>query len=504
MARKQRTALVFASVLVTILLSALDHVAFATALPTIVGELSGVNHMLWVTTAFILASTLVMPVYGKLGDLIGHKSLFMVAQIVFLAGSVIGGLSPNMATLIAGRAVQGLGGGGIIILSQSIVADVVPPRQRGKYLGIIGAVFGVASVLGPILGGWFADGIGWRWVFWLNLPLGTVAFVAAAVFIHTPRWNAQRPKIDALGIATMAVAVTSTILITSWGGAQYAWGSTTIIGLVVVAIAAWIAFFLAERRAVQPIVPLRMFRNRNFTLTTIAGLLLAVPMFGVITYMPSYLQMITNLSAMKSGFLLIPANIGMILTTAITGVLASKTGRYKWMPIVSCLVTAVGLLLLSSLALDTPLWAIGIYMLIFGAGIGIGAEIIVLIAQNAFSIAEVSTATAANNFFRELGAAFGSAVVGTLFTSRLLNLMTAKMTLVSGSSAAILQRNSLTPAIAHSLPGAIKSVVVNSYNEALTPVFLYLLPLMLIGAALSMFIEEKPLAVTNETTLGDL
>lgn len=495
---KRDVWLVFAGLLVAMLLSSLDQMIFSTALPTIVGDLNGVSHMLWVTTAYILAATIMMPIYGKLGDLMGHKVLFLSALVVFLCGSVIGGLSTNMAMLVAGRAVQGLGGGGLMILAQAIIADVVPPRQRGKYMGVMGAVFGISTVLGPILGGWFTDGVGWRWAFWFNLPLGFIAIAMAATFLKMPQHEVARPRLDVRGMVTMVVAVTSIVLVSSLGGTQYDWSSAVILGLIALAVVAGAAFVLVEKRAIEPIMPLRLFRDRNFNLATAAGLFIAVAMFGAIAYMPSYLQMVTGLSAMKSGFLLLPMTAGLMLTAIITGTLASKTGRYKWMPIASCLVVAVGLLLLSTVSVDASLWTIGSYVFVFGAGIGLGMQILVLIVQNAFPITEVGTATATNNFFREIGGTLGSAIVGTLFSSRLMNLLAENIPMGPAGSGPALDANSLTPSVVGQLPNTVRSAVISSYNEALTPVFLYFLPLMIVGAVILLFVKEKPLAVTNE------
>jgi EmrB/QacA subfamily drug resistance transporter len=490
-----------ASLIVAMLLSSLDQTVFSTALPTIVGDLAGMSQMLWVTTAYLLTATIAMPISGRLGDLIGHKTLFLQSLVLFLCGSVIGGLSTNISTLIAARAVQGLGGGGLMILSQAILADLVPARRRGKYMAAMGAVFAFASILGPVLGGWFADSIGWRWAFWLNIPLGVLACGMAAVFLTAPRSGVRRPKLDLLGIATMVAAVTSTVLVTSWGGTRYKWGSPVIVGLLGVAVFAWAAFVAAERRSAEPIVPLHLFRDRNFNLSTIAGLVVAVATFGVVTYMPSYLQMVTGLSATQSGLLLVSSVAGTTLTSFVAGGLAARTGRYKWLPIGSCLVAALGLFLLSTLTTNTSLWAIGVDMFVFGGGIGLGAQILVLIVQNSFPLAEVGTATAANNFFREIGFSLGSAIVGTLFTANLVNLLAARLPSLSGVSGVALNADSLTPKLVSRLPGDIKDVIAVSYNEALTPVFLYLLPLMLVATVLLLFVKEKPLAVANEPSV---
>jgi EmrB/QacA subfamily drug resistance transporter len=496
----------FSGLLLAMLLSSLDQVIFGTALPTIVGDLGGVNHMLWVTTAYILAATIMMPIYGKLGDLVGHKPLFIGALALFLTGSVLGGIATNMTGLIAARAVQGLGGGGLMILSQAIIADIVPPRQRGKYMGIIGSVFGVSSVLGPLLGGWFTDGIGWRWAFWFNVPLGLLAITAAAVFLKMPADDRARPRLDIAGMVTMVAAVTSFVLFTSWAGTQYDWSSPMILGLIAASIVAGIAFVFAERQAEEPLIPLRLFRDRNFDMATVGGLIIAIAMFGAIAYMPSYLQMVTGLSATKAALLLVSMTAGIMATALSTGALATRTGRYKWMPIASCLVVAFGLFLLSSLTVSSSLWTVGLYLFVFGAGIGLGMQILVLIVQNSFPITEVGTATGANNFFREIGASLGSAVVGTLFTNRLMSLLADGLNSLPGqaSGAGGFDKDSITPALVHRLPAAIKDVVVSAYNEALTPIFLYLLPLMLLGAVLLLFVREKPLAVTNRASEGGL
>ncbi|NLT36517.1 MAG: MFS transporter [Gaiellales bacterium] len=487
----------FAGLLIAMLLSALDQMIFGTALPTIVGDLGGVSQMLWVTTAYLLAATIMMPVYGKLGDLMGHKVLFLSALAIFLSGSVLGGLSTGMATLIAARAIQGLGGGGLMILSQAIIADLVPARRRGKYMGAIGGVFAFSSVVAPLLGGWFTDTVGWRWAFWFNLPLGALAVTAALLFLKMPAQRPNRPRVDVLGILTLAVAVAALIFITSWGGQEFAWGSPAILSLIATALVAGTAFVLVERRAAEPIMPLHLFRKRNFNLATFGGLCAAVAMFGVIAYMPSYLQMAAGLSATGAGLLMVPMSAGITITSLSTGALASRTGRYKWMPIATCLGLALGLLLLSTLTPDTSIWTIGAYLFILGAGNGLGFQVIVLIVQNTFPITEVGTATAANTFFREIGAALGSAVVGTMFTTRLMTLLAEQLAASPGGPTESLDPTSLTPEMVSRLPEAVKSAVVTSYNEALTPVFLFLLPLMIMAAVALCFIEEKPLALTN-------
>lgn len=488
---KRRIWLVFAGLLVAMLLSSLDQTIFSTALPTIVGELNGVDHMLWVTTAYLVAATIMMPIYGKLGDLIGRKGLFIGALGLFLVGSVVGGLAPDMTWLIIGRAIQGLGGGGLMILSQAIIADVVPVRERAKYMGIMGAVFGISSVAGPLLGGWFTEGIGWRWAFWINIPLGILAIVFAVVFLKLPRHRVA-VRFDLWGVITMAVAVTSIILVTSWGGTQYDWNSATIVTLIVIAVLSSAAFVLAEYKAAEPIIPLALFKTRNFVLATAAGLFIGVAMFGAIAYLPTYLQMVTGVSATVSGFMLLPMIIGLMIATIGTGQIASRTGRYKWMPLASMAVIALGLWLLSTLTVATPLPVLLSYLFVVGFGIGLGMQILILIVQNSFPNREVGTATAANNFFREIGASMGGAIVGALFTSRLTELLTERMPTGGGAGDA----NSLTPGVVQNLPEAIRDVIVGAYNDALTPVFLMLIPMVIAGFILLLFVKEVPLRAT--------
>jgi EmrB/QacA subfamily drug resistance transporter len=499
---KRSLGFVVAALFVAMLLAALDQTIFGTALPTIVGDLNGVEQMLWVTTAYILAATIMMPVYGKLGDLFGHKVLFFAGLALFLGGSVLGGLAHNMSVLIAARGIQGLGGGGLMILSTSIIADIVPPRRRGTYMGIMGGAWAFSSVLGPILGGWFADSIGWRWAFWFNLPLGAFAIAMAAAFLKMPLEKKARPKLDGLGMATMALATTAIILVTSWGGREYAWGSPVILGLIGAAVVIGALFILVERKAAEPIIPLALFRDRNFNLTTIGGLFSSIAFFGVIIYMPTYLQMVTGLTATKSGLLLVPLSVGIVSMSIGSGALASRTGRYKWMPLAGALVLGVSLYLLSTLTVATSLWLTCFYTFLAGVGTGLGFQILVLIVQNSFPISQVGTATGAHSFFRQIGASLGSAAIGTLFTSRLLDILPARLAGLGASPAGAVDPNSLTPAVIAQMPGQVKSIVVSSYNDALAPVFLYIVPLMVISFVLLLFVKEKPLATTNEIRAG--
>nr|WP_062301228.1 MDR family MFS transporter [Demequina subtropica] len=485
---------VFIGLMTAMLLASLSQTIFATALPTIVGELDGVDHMLWVTTAYILASTIMIPVYGKLGDLIGRKHLFIAAISIFVIGSIVGGLATSMPLLIAARAIQGIGGGGLMILSQAIIADIVPARERGKYMGIMGAAFAVSSVAGPLLGGWFTEGIGWRWGLWINIPLGALAIVMAAAFLHPAPEDRAKPRLDLAGMALLAIATTAIVLVTSFGGRTYAWDSPQIIGLGAVTVVAAVAFVLVERRAAEPVMPLHLFRSRTFNLTTIAGMLTGVGLFGVIGYMPTYLQMVASVDATEAGLLTAPMMLTMLVTSTVTGFIVSRTGRYKWYPVVGSVLIAVSLYLLSTLEFDTSIWTTVAYLAMLGLGLGFSMQTIVLMVQNAFPLRIVGTATAGNNYFRQVGASLGTAVVGSMFTTRLLDLLAERLpaeALQSGGGS-----NSLTPAAVAELPDQIHDIIVGAYNDALTPAFLLMAPLAVIGAVLLLFVEETPLRTT--------
>ncbi|MBN1632422.1 MAG: MFS transporter [Thermoleophilia bacterium] len=476
----------------------MDQTIFSTALPTVVGDLAGVDQMLWVATAYLLAGTIMMPIYGKLGDLFGHKLLLLSALALFLGGSVLGGLAPGIDVLIAARAVQGLGGGGLMILSQSVIADIVPPRQRGTYMGIMAGAWAFASVLGPVLGGWFADSIGWRWAFWFNLPLGLIAVLAVWAYVRMPLHKKARRKLDIPGMMTLAVATTTLILVISWGGREYPWDSPLILGLLGLAVVVAVLLVFVERRAAEPVIPLHLFRDRNFNLVTAGALFSSVAFLGVIVYMPSYLQMVTGLSATKAGLLVVPLAAGIQVGSLGSGIIASRTGKYRWMPALSVLLIGISLVLLSTLDPDTSLTITGIYLFICGIGTGIGFQILVLIVQNSFPITQVGTATGAHNFFRQIGASVGSAVVGTLFTGRLMDLLGDRLGSWGTGSGGMVDPHSLTPAMVGQMPEDLKTIVITSYNEALAPVYLYVAPLMLVAFVLFIFIRPKPLGLTNE------
>lgn len=490
---KRNILLLFSTLMIVMLLASLSQMVLSSALPTIVGEMHGVENMMWVITAYMLATTIMMPVYGKVSDLVGRKPMLIIAIVLFVLGSVIGGLSQNMTALISARLVQGLGGGGLMILSQAAIADVVPARERGKYMGIMGGVFAVSSVAGPLLGGWLTEGPGWRWAFWMNVPLGILAIIATAVLLRLPKLQrSERPQVDYLGMTFLAVATSTLVLIGTWGGSMYDWLSPQIIGLAIATVIFGALFVLVESRAAEPVMPLGMFKDRNFNLATLSSLLVAVAMFGAVGYLPTYFQMAVGANATEAGLLMTPMMGSVLLTSIITGAVISKTGRYKMLPIVGTFVVALGVGLLATVTLDTPTYMICVYMAVMGIGLGTSMQILTLVVQNSFPHKMVGTATAANNYFRQVGSSLGSAVVGSIFAGRLTSLMTEKLPAGSGGPADGAQ--SLTPELISSLPAPIQNLVIESYNEALIPIFIYMVPLAIITAVLLCFIKEKPLA----------
>jgi EmrB/QacA subfamily drug resistance transporter len=485
---RRRIRLVFTGLSVTILLASLDQTIMSSALPTIVGELAGVEHLSWVITAYILAATIAMPVYGRLGDLIGRKSLFLSAIVIFLVGSVVAGSAGSMEWLIAGRFVQGLGGGGLVVTAQAIVADIIPARERGRYMGVLGGVFAVSSVAGPLLGGFFTDVAGWRWCFWINLPLGGAALIVAALALRASPGAVRRPRLDYPGMALLAVAVTCLVLFSSWGGTRYPWGSPLIIGLATAAVAAAGLFVLVEGRAAEPVIPLGLFTDRSVVLATAAGLLLGVGMFAAVGYLPTFLQMVGGHGATTAGLLMLPMMAALLVSSIVSGRIVSATGRYKVFPLVGMAVSALAMVLLSRMDAGTGEVEVLSYMAVLGVGIGLSMQVLVLVVQNAVPHTLVGTATAANNFFREIGASLGTGVVGAVFASRLAERFAAQVGDIAGIDA-----SSITPALVQRLPEEVRAPVVNAYADALAPVFGYLAPVLLVGLVLVAFIPALPL-----------
>ncbi|PJN12369.1 EmrB/QacA family drug resistance transporter [Streptomyces sp. CB01635] len=480
------------ALLLGMLLAALDQTIVSTALPTIVSDLGGLEHLSWVVTAYLLASTAATPLWGKLGDQYGRKKLFQIAIVIFLISSALCGMAQNMPQLIGFRALQGLGGGGLMVLSMAIVGDIVPPRDRGRYQGLFGAVFGATSVLGPLLGGLFTEHLSWRWVFYVNLPIGVVALVVIATTLHIPVRSAKH-TIDYLGTFLIAAVATCLVLVASLGGTTWAWDSAQIIGLAVLGVVLAVVFVQVERRAAEPVLPLKLFRIRTFTLSAVISFVVGFAMFGAMTYLPTFLQVVQGISPTLSGVHMLPMVIGLLLSSTVSGQIVSRTGRWKVFPVVGTGVTTLGLLLLHQLDENSSTGEMSAYFFVFGLGLGLVMQVLVLIVQNAVSYEDLGVATSGATFFRSIGASFGVAIFGTIFSSRLGDKLTdalAGRSLPPGVDVNALQSD---PRGIGGLPPAVRGPVLHAFASSITDVFLYAAPVALVAFVLAWFLREDTL-----------
>ncbi|MEV8456506.1 MDR family MFS transporter [Streptomyces sp. NPDC052095] len=487
-APQRSVRVVILALMITMLLAMLDNLIVGTAMPTIVGDLGGLEHLSWVVTAYTLATAASTPIWGKLGDMYGRKGIFLTSIVIFLIGSVLSGMAQDMGQLIGFRAVQGLGAGGLMVGVMAIIGDLVPPRERGKYQGMMAGVMAIAMIGGPLVGGTITDHLGWRWSFYINLPLGAIALVMVTMVLHLPRREGGKGRIDYLGAGLLTLGITSIVLVTTWGGSEYDWTSTVIMELIAIGVVALVAFVFVETKAAQPIIPLHIFRNRNFTLMSVIGFMSGFVMFGAVLFLPLYQQSVQGASATNSGVLLLPMLLSMMVVSLVAGRVTTSTGKYKIFPILGSVLMVSGLYLLSRMDVDTTRLTSGVYMAVLGAGMGFLMQITMLVAQNSVELKDMGAASSSTTLFRTLGSSFGVAIMGALFTGRVQDEMLAR-----GGGAATARSAQLDAASLAKLPDAAREAYQFAVASGTHIAFLVGASVAVIALVSSVFVKEVPL-----------
>ncbi|MFI9586489.1 MDR family MFS transporter [Streptomyces sp. NPDC052236] len=486
--RERSVRVVILALMIAMLLAMLDNMIIGTAMPTIVGELGGLEHLSWVVTAYTLATAASTPIWGKLGDMYGRKGTFLIAIVIFLVGSVLSGMAQDMGQLIGFRAIQGLGAGGLMVGVMAIIGDLVPPRERGKYQGMMAAVMAIAMIGGPLAGGTITDHLGWRWAFYINLPLGAVALAMVTMVLHLPKKQRTGARIDYLGAALLTVGITSIVLVTTWGGTEYAWGSAEILALIALGAVSLATFLYVETKAAEPVLPLHIFRSRNFSLMSVIGFLTGFVMFGAVLFLPLYQQSVQGASATNSGLLLLPMLLAMLAISMVAGRVTTQTGKYRLFPILGGGLMMTGLFLLSTMDTETSRLASGIYMAVLGAGMGFLMQITMLVAQNSVEQKDMGVASSGATLFRTLGSSFGVAIMGALFTGRVQDEMTAR-----GGSQATEGSAQLDAASLAKLPDPVREAYEFAVASGTHAAFLLGAVVAVIAFVAAFFVKEVPL-----------
>lgn len=507
--RSKEVMIVLPGLMLAMMLAMLDNMIVGTAMPRIVGELNGLEYFTWVTTAYVLGTTVSTPIWGKLGDLYGRKNIFLGSIVLFLVGSALcgmagselfGGTDGGMTELIAFRAIQGLGAGGLIVNVMAIIGDLVPPRERGQYQGIMAAIMSLAMIAGPLVGGFITDHLDWRWAFYVNLPLGGIALVWLVLKLHLPKYRTEH-RIDWLGAGVLTAGITALVLITSWGGQQhgYPWGSWQILSLAVVAVVALGLFIPIERRAAEPIMPLHVFRDRNFTLISLVGFLLGFAMFGAISFLPLFQQTVQGATATNSGLLLLPMMASMMVVSLFVGQAITRTGKYKIYPVIGGAVMAIATFLLSLQDVNTPAWQTGVFIAILGLGMGFLMQTSMLIAQNSVEQKDLGVASSAATFFRSIGGSFGVSLFGAIFNNHLTSSLTEKLG-PEAAKAVVSGGGRMDPAAMSQLPGQVRTGLLESLAGAISGVFGWAILFAVFVPLLAAFLKEVPLRGAEPST----